>query len=343
MPERIVIFNVNWLGDVLFSTPFIRVLRETYPQSHIAVIVVPRCGELLETNPRINELIIYRENDTHAGLAGKRRFIGALRKKGFDAAFLLHRSVTRAALMWAAGIPARIGYAEKQRGFLLTHMCEPPPKAQHKVDYFLAIARSWGITHAPVPCELFLTARDRERALRLNESFGLKPGGHYVLLNPGGNWAPKRWPPSHFIALGGMIWKRFHIPLVVTGAAQDRDLADAIADGINGTAYNCAGRTTLREYGALCESASCVVSADSGPMHIAASVKAPVVALFGPTSPELSGPRGEGEYRILRNDSGCEIPCYNEACRDYRCMKGLEVKDVYDAVSYFLHKKGACA
>ena len=94
--KRILIVNVNWIGDVLFTTPFIKAVRNLYPDGYIACLLHPRCREVLETNPRLDEIIIYDEDESHRSLFGKLRLIAALRQKRFDTAFLLHRSFTKA-------------------------------------------------------------------------------------------------------------------------------------------------------------------------------------------------------------------------------------------------------
>ena len=113
MGKRILIVNVNWVGDVLFSTPFIRAVREANPDAYIACLLHPRCTQMLESNPRLNEIIIYDEEGIHKSLLGKWRLIKELKGKKFDAAFLLHRSFTKALITYLAGIKERIGYPRR--------------------------------------------------------------------------------------------------------------------------------------------------------------------------------------------------------------------------------------
>ena len=135
--RKILIFNVNWLGDIIFSSPFIKAIRDLFPDSYIACAVPPRCREVLETNTRINDLIIFDESGKEKSLAGKLIFAVSLRREGFDTVFILHRSFTRALIAYIAGIRERIGYDTKGRGFLLTKKLKPSPGDVHKVEYFL--------------------------------------------------------------------------------------------------------------------------------------------------------------------------------------------------------------
>ena len=115
-PKRILIVNVNWLGDVLFSTAAIRALRQRYPDAYLACMLVPRAKQILEDNPRLDEIIVYDENDRHRGITGKLKFIFFLKKKRFDVVFLFQRSLTRLLLCFLAGIPKRVGYYRKKSG-----------------------------------------------------------------------------------------------------------------------------------------------------------------------------------------------------------------------------------
>src|SRR4030042_6140538 len=140
--KKILVFNVNWLGDVLFSTATIRNLRYNFPDSFIACIIPRRCYQVLESNPHLDEIIIYDEKGEHKSLLGKLRFIRYLRRIRFDTVFLLHRSFSRALITALAGIPERIGYYTKKRGFLLTRKIPPVGmNSLHRIDYYLNVIK----------------------------------------------------------------------------------------------------------------------------------------------------------------------------------------------------------
>ncbi len=159
-PGRILIVEVNWLGDVLFSTPFIRALRNNFPQAYIACMAVPRCREVLEGNPNINEIIIYDEAGRHKGIFGKARFVSQLKKYNFDTVFLLHRSFTRTLLCFLAGIPGRIGYGFIKRNFLLTKIIRCPKEALHRADFYLGLLKSQGLSADDKGCDFFISQKD---------------------------------------------------------------------------------------------------------------------------------------------------------------------------------------
>jgi lipopolysaccharide heptosyltransferase II len=329
--ERILIVNVNWLGDTLFATPFIRAVREKYPKAHIAVITHPRCCEILEGNPNIDEIIIYDEKKQHKSLLGKFSMISHVRSKKFDAAFILRKSLSRTLLLLFSKIPVRIGYGSRRAGFLLTKKAEAPAMRLHKVKYFLNLAKAAGMETKNENYEIFISDKDMENGKNILEAAGVK-NKEFIALNAGGNWGPKRWPAENFAELGDKISEKLKIAVVLTGAEKDMALVENIASLMKHKPFILCGKTNLKTLGAVFKKAMCVVSNDSGPMHIAAAVKAPVVAVFGPTSAELTGPHGGGKCKVARKDIGCKIPCYDFKCEDNRCMKAVNVEDVWRAL-----------
>ena len=334
--RRIVIVEVNWIGDVLFSTPFIRAVREANPDAYIACLLHPRCREVLESNPRVNEIIFYDEERAHRGIIGKMRLVHGLRRRRFDTAFILHRSFTKAFLTYLAGIPERIGYATKRRGGVLTKAVEEPPADLHKVDYFLRLAEAAGIAPGSRSYEFFVTEDDRRAVRELLAAKGIAAAERVIVINPGGNWDPKRWPKENFAWLADKAADRFNARIVISGAQKDIGLAEDIRNLMRIEPVIVAGATTLRQLGALMERASLVVANDSGPMHLAVAAGAKVIALFGPTSPAITGPCGEGAYTVLFKNSACDVPCYNPACADRACMAAITVDDVMAAAGKVL-------
>jgi len=134
--DRILVVNVNWLGDVIFSSPVFRALKDAYPNARISCLAVPRVREVLESIPFVDEIIVYDEEGWHWNPLAKLKLIFELRQKRFDAAFLLHRSLTRALLVYLAGIPRRVGYDAKNRGRFLTHVVEPLDGTVHRSDHY---------------------------------------------------------------------------------------------------------------------------------------------------------------------------------------------------------------
>ncbi len=327
-PKRILIVEVNWIGDVIFSTPFIRAIRNLYPKAYIACLIAPRTKEVLDLNPSVDKLIIYDEKGIHRSLFGKLKLINEIRSLKFDTAIFLHRSITRRLIAVLSGIKNRIGYASIKGNAFLTEIIEPPLEAAHKVDYFLKIAGFLGADVKGLGYEFYISKNDAEFAKNLLRRKGIKEEDTLVVINPGGNWDPKRWPRENFAKLSDRLVEKYGVKIVITGARKDIELANDIESMMRSEPVILAGATNLKQLGAILKMSSLVIANDSGPMHIANSLKVNTVALFGPTKPDLTGPYGKENTVVISSDIGCEVPCYNFSCDDFKCMKAITVEDV---------------
>ena len=328
--NRILIFNVNWLGDVLFSTATIRNIRYHFPKSFISCIIPSRCYPILKGNPHLDEIIIYDEKDRHKSPIAKWRFTRMLKAKKFDKVFLLHRSLTRAFLCFLAGIPERIGYSTKKRDFLLTKKF-PAPRIRdvHRIDYYLRLIEAWGIKVEDRFTDFIVNEKDQDFADGFLKKNGLKKDDFLAAINPGGNWSLKRWPKENWALLADGLAEGLGAKVIITGSDNDLALAGEIKNLMRHEAVVACGALNLKQFAALCRRLRLFISADSGPLHIANSVGTKkIIALFGPTHPEITGPYPQKNVVILQKNTGCVIPCYKLDCTDNRCMKGLLVEEV---------------
>ncbi|MFH1395571.1 MAG: lipopolysaccharide heptosyltransferase II [Candidatus Omnitrophota bacterium] len=331
-PERILIFELNWLGDILFSFPFIKAVREAFPNAYIACAVVPRYAELLKNNTCVDE--IYELSDDNGVLSfwEKLKFIFLLRKEKFDTCFLMKPSKNKTLIAACAGIKRRIGFKGKKS--FLTEEVNLPEKEMHKTAQILFLAKTIGIESADEKYEYCVNAEDLKR---VNKLINVNAEDKHVLIaiNPGGNWNAKRWPAENFVLLAKKILSQFNnIGIVITGAKKDRMFTEKMTDEIGDKrCFNLAGLTNLSELAALFSKCDLVVSSDSGPLHLASAVGTVTIGIFGPTSHEITGPMGIGKSIIIREDINCKIPCYEEQCtKDYICMKKVTVDKVFDTV-----------
>ncbi len=330
--NNILVVNVNWLGDVIFSTPVFKALKKAYPNARVSCLAVPRVKEILEHCPHIDEVIVYDEKGKHWYPWEKLKLIASLRSKNFDVVFLLHRSMGRALMMFLAGIPKRVGYKTRKQSWFLTHKVYLDADDLHRADEYIRVVEDFGITVNDRNCELKV-GEDEIRAIDAKlAQFGIAHNDTLVVINPGGNWDLKRWPSEQFSRLVMQLAKDFHVKVLISGADKDVTLANKIAvqSGVKPCVW--AGATTLRELLALLKRADVVISNDTGPVHVAASVGTDVIALFGPTRPEVTGPRGRGRVLVLHKEMGCnKAPCYHLACPQNDCMRAIMVDDVLKA------------
>jgi lipopolysaccharide heptosyltransferase II len=330
--KRILIFNVNWLGDVLFSTAVIRNVRHNFPDSFIACAIPSRCYPVLKDNPHLDEIIIFDEKDRHKGFFAQLDFVRLLKSRKFDVVYLLHRSFSRALLCRLAGIPERIGHHTKKRGFLLTSKILPPHRdSLHRIDYYLNVIEKAGLKVEDRYTEFHVSDEDMLLVSDFLSKNSINPDDFLVVINPGGNWSAKRWPKENWVQLADKLIGELQAKVVISGSEKDVHLAKYIQEHmLNKPVISC-GAFSIKQLGALAKRADLFITADTGPLHIANSVGCKkIIAIFGPTSSMVTGPYPLKNVTILQKDVSCVIPCYNVHCKDNRCMKAVTVDDVWE-------------
>ncbi len=327
---KILIFTKNWLGDVLFEVPAIQAVRENFPHARLVALTPPRCLEILEAIPFLDEVKPFDERKEDRSLFAKIRLILWLRRQKFDKAFLFHRSFTRALLTRLGGVRERIGYATPKRKWFLTTAVPAPPRPLHQVDYFLVLLKWAGLkVKFGAEYQFFCRPKEERGALAILQEHNFPQKG-FVAFHVGANWGPKRWPATNFARLADLITQTFSCPIVLTGSRGDEIIAQEIIRKAALTRpISLCGKTSLGVLGALFQSAAFVVSSDSGPLHIASGVGTPVVALFGPTCPKLTGPRGIGKKVIIQTiPPGFSVPWKGEKLPPGGWMERISSEEV---------------
>lgn len=333
---KILVRMTNWIGDCLIATPALRQLRKAYPEAEINVLVQKRNVVLFENNPQINEVIGF---DFKKGLKGIReRFVLAreLKKQCYDKVFILPRSWDSAIVPYLARIPERIGYANQGRSLLLTESKKRTQKVRsgHQAGYYWNLVAGTDIPKEEIVADLVLDPTVEQWAKDLlSEQFknkrviGIAPGATYG--------SAKMWFPERFAAVTKKLIRDHNLVVIFLGGPKEAVWINALADKIPGV-VSFAGKTNLQELAALMQQSDVVLTNDSGPMHVAAAVKVPLVVLFGSTHYESTGPMGE--HTLLHKKVDCS-PCMLRHCPiDHRCMKQISVEEVVDAILENLEK-----
>ena len=349
---KIIVVMKNWLGDLLFQMPSLELIRQKYPGASITCIAPERCREILEAHPAVSEFMSFDEKSTHRSWLARARFFLELRKRGpWDQGYLFHRSRSRAALLLLAGVKKRIGYGKGRKGFLTQAVAEPA-QPMHQLDYFFNMMKGAGFELPAVrEYRFFYKEADEQTAHEILEAHGIGKDAKYICFHLGANWEPKRWPAEHFAALAEKIEEKWKLPVVVTGSTQDRPLFDAFAKegrslflahqkkGPDPFIIDLVGKTSLRVSAVIYRHAACLVTGDSGPMHIASGAGARVVALFGPTDPKLTGPRGSGESLVLQYiPPGYRVPFFGKDLPEGGWLSHITPDEVLDALERVLRK-----
>ena len=334
--ERILIVNVNWLGDAVLTTPVFKALKEHYPSSYLACMCVERVREVFESNPYINEVIVFDEKSTHKSIMSKLRFILHLRKKRFDKAFFIHRSFTRVLICFLAGIKERTGYARIKNFFVINNRVKKPLNLVHRQEHYLYLFEAQGVVFKDKTPRFFIKEDIRDAIKKTLEPI-TKHHAFIIGINPSANWVLKRWPSGNFAKLADRLIKENNAAILFVGANKDSAVVDEVIGKMEEKPYNFCGKTSIAELGALMSHMNIFISNDSGPAHLAASLGVNTLVIFGPTSAKVTSPLGRS-VSIIKKDSGCNIPCYNSECLENVCLTQLTSSEVYDEVKNILSK-----
>ena len=274
-PFQILIVRLSSMGDVIHTLPAAASLKHSIPNSRITWLIRPRWVPLLEANPYVDEVISVERSFT-ASFAQARR----LRARHFDLAVDFQGLIQTAALAAAVKPGKLAGFDRKrvrERPAALFYSCEIETRAEHVVERNLELAAGAGATNLLHAFPLPIGAPE-----------GSLPAGKFILTSPLAGWGAKQWPLEHWTELSALIG----LPLVVNGPPD----ATSVLQQIRGAHVHLSGLPGLID---ATRRAHAVIGVDSGPLHLAAALSKPGVAIYGPTDPARNGPYG-GTFRVLR-------------------------------------------
>ncbi|MBZ0272934.1 lipopolysaccharide heptosyltransferase II [bacterium] len=337
MPERILIFQTAYLGDVVLTTSLVGAVAARFPNAKIDLVVQPAWAPIVAHHPRVSRVITFDKRGAERGAAGTWRFARRIRKEAYDLALCPHPSFRSGLILRLARIPERVGHAGVPSSIFMTARA-PRDKSRHEVIRQLALmAPLGGSIDDPPPLRIEVDPSIDVTSLLLR--FGVPADARLAGLHPGSVWATKRWLPERFAEVGQELSRRVDRVLVFSGPGEEA-LSASIAHEIGDAAIDLGGRLKIAELCAVMSRLSLLVTNDSGPMHIAAALGVPIVAVFGSTVPALGyGPWTERK-RIIETELICR-PCGPHG-RDrcplghFRCMREIAAADVVRACDELL-------
>ena len=337
-PERILIIKPSSLGDVVHTLPVLAALRRRWPDAHISWLVTPACAGLLEGHPLLDHVIlfqrrrlgrIWRSPAAGAELADLSR---SLRHGRFDLVIDLQGLFRSGWLAWQSRARCRVGLDSARELARVVYTQRVAADVNlHAVDRNMMLAEAVGCATDRVEFPLPESPDARQYIDSL-----IPPEQPVAVLLPGANWLTKRWPASRFAELVDPLERNLGLRCATAGGPETADLAAEIP-----AHYNLTGRTTLPQLVALLRRADLVIANDSGPMHIAAALGRPLVAVFGPTSPQRSSPYRR-DASVVRLDMPCS-PCFSRRCSHRSCLRWLEAQAVLAVAEEQLAQHGSGA
>ncbi len=345
---NILIVKMSALGDVVHTLPALTALRRAHPSAHIAWVVEAAAAPLVVGHPALDKVLIWhRQQLTGALRSGRwfhafgllRDFAHELRSVRYDMVLDFQALLKSSIWVFAARGKRKIGFGRgmqhSEKSYLfLNERVKAVSMETHALDRGLMLLEAAGISRSPVVYDLPITAEAHSRARNLLLEAGVSTENRYIAIHPMPRWPTKEWYPDRFAAVADALRER-GLKVVFTGSKDDRPSVDEIFDRLQGPAARLDGKLDLKALSAIFQRATVVVSTDTGPMHIAAAVDTPVVAVFGPTAPNRTGPYGSG-HKVVRAGVECS-PCFSRRCPSsaaghMACMKRIEVDEVVCAV-----------
>ena len=347
-PQRILLIQLSAIGDTILTIPTIRAIRSRFPDAHLAMVASSINLQYLEGCPYIDQQIPCRLEEMMKSPRNLIGFIMALRRQQFDWVIdFEHWTRLSALIAHGSGASRRIGFraAGQHRHYLFTDVVEHAP-GQHEVVNFLKIA---GLLECPIretDLEVWLKKEDWDWAKEFFDEMGIDPTRPVIAIQPeaGRRGEPRRrLPHDRFVAVADALVERYNAQIILTGAPAEVELSQQIASQTRSSCVVAAGKTQINQLAALYANADFVICGNCGPMHLAAAVGTPVVALHGPTNPSQWGPWGSG-HTVLHVDVPCS-PCLNlgfeygcSALADGTspCMYTIQVGEVLKACEKYL-------
>ena len=320
--KRILVIKLRAIGDVLLSTVVLDNLRRAFPAAEIHFLTEPAAAGLLPHEPSLDKILVFdRKRMTGIDL------IRTVRRARYDLVLDLFGNPRTALVTWLSGAENRVGFRFRGRAYAYNHCIPPRGDRVHNTQFNLDALESIGVPIVTRVPSLAISEQERTRARELLAPMATERGPT-IAINAGGGWYTKRWGVERFAELADILAAQHHAHIVVLWGPGERAQADELAQMMK-SAVVIPPATSLLELAGLLEQCDLLVTNDSGPMHIAAAMGTRVLAVFGPTNPDLQGPCGDG-HRIVRQEELECLGCNLTRCPiGHPCMNELSVERVY--------------
>ncbi|MBI5562251.1 MAG: glycosyltransferase family 9 protein [Deltaproteobacteria bacterium] len=338
--RNILIISSTAIGDTLLSTPAIRAVRKAYPRAHIAALFNNANMELFANSPYIDRAVPY--------YGGWKRFYAtakALRAFKPGLALIFHGNEPQATpLAWLSG--ARFIFKlpnDSAFNFLLSNRTPVLgwKDLGHGIEARLMTAALAGCKTNDLRMELFVDKETGAAAEGFLHANGLSKDGIAIGFQPGASTISRQWFPDRYIELGKRLLAAHpSAKIILTGSPQEAGLCEGIAKGIGNGVIVTAGRLPLAQLPPLIRRLQCLVTGDTGPMHVAITAGAPVVALYAVADARKTGPLYDTDrHVVIQKPRACE-PCVSKKCAYQRCMEAITVDEVSAAVETIISRLG---
>jgi lipopolysaccharide heptosyltransferase I len=329
--RRLLLIKPSSLGDIVHALPTLAALKEQFPAASVTWAVKRQWAGLVERVAQVDQVLALDD-----GLRGWLSKVPLIRAARFDLVIDLQGLLRSALLARVTGCARRVGLATGREGSPLfyTERVPVPTLRMHAVDRYLLVARALGAPLQDIPKFRFRSeGPDLQVVREMLQGAGLPAGRAWVAMNVSARWPTKRWPAEYFAEAADSLTREGVGPVVFIGGRSEQGESARIRSMMRAQSIDFTGRTEVGLLPTLLRQAAALLTNDSGPMHIAAAVGTPVVALFGPTDPLRTGPYGNG-HTVLTHDVPCR-PCMSRRCHHavpLACLSGVTPERAVQAV-----------
>jgi len=338
---NILVIKISSIGDVILSTASLKALRDRYPKSRIHCLVGEQSQKILQHCPYIDGLIVFDPHHKDKGMLRTLRLANRIRKHKFD--FVIDFQNNQKSHIFAALSFARetFGYRNKKLGFLLSRPVEKPDHSLAPVEHQFQVLNMLEMKYdSNSRLELWPSEQDKEYVEELLGSEWLGADSTMVGINIAASekWESKNWPIEHIAKLCDILTNQ-NIRVFITGIDKDNDRAKELLGLTNAKLANFVGRTDILQLAVLIQKCKVFVTPDSAPMHVAAAVGTPFVALFGPTDYRRHLPPAQ-DYKVFEKEMNCQ-PCYSQSCKigTHDCLVDITPEEVAEEVQRLMSVK----
>ncbi|MCG9134744.1 lipopolysaccharide heptosyltransferase II [Candidatus Poribacteria bacterium] len=331
--NKILVIRVDGIGDLLNSTPAISLLRENYPSAEITVLARPLNAPVLIGNPDVDRVLVFDNDGKHKGTLARLQFYRELHRERFQLVVAMQTAMWSHLVAFLSGASYRLGRYQKRLRSTLTHAWRGKYRKgeTHEVDRNLELVRLICKGTGKRKLVYHVLPDESATAKAQRTSLGIGDDAFLIGIHPGGSSFDKRWPEKQYAELADRLAQQYNATILLLHGPEEAKLGQNIQEAMQSPAVTYAPET-IRELGALLSCCNMVICNDSGPMHLAAALDVPMVAIFGPTDHVAWHPLSESAT-IVRRDMPC-WPCSAHKCKiGWECTKKLPVEPVWDATT----------
>ncbi|MFA7676578.1 MAG: glycosyltransferase family 9 protein [Candidatus Omnitrophota bacterium] len=350
-PHKFLIINPFGIGDVLFSTPLVRNIKNAYPLAKIFYLCNRRAEPVIRNHPLLEKIFIY-ERDEFENIRRKSKlkwlnkffkFLGEIKREKIDIVFDLSLNSQFGFFSWASGIKERLGFDYKKRGRFLTHkILIEGFKDKHVIEYYLSLLKFISIPASSLSMELFINQEDRLQAQTFLRKKGVNLKEKYVCVSPGGGESfgsqayRKIWPLDNFSELCRLIEQRLKVKILIILGPKEAGLGEAFKESEK---TKIISGLSIMQAAAVIEKSSLFISSDNGLLRIANALDKNIITIFGPVDEKVYSPYPYDlrKHKVIVKDMSCR-PCYKkfrlpDCSYGVRCLNEISAEEVFAQVS----------